>query len=193
MKFCSQCAHPVVLGVPPDDHLPRHICQQCGTIHYDNPKIVVCTIPVWQRDGETRVLLCKRAIEPRYGYWTLPGGFMENKETTAQAALRETAEEAGARIELQGLHSLINLPAAHQVHLFYRASMLDLELSPGAETIEGRLFSRHEIPWSQLAFSTVKYALELFFEDAAKIARGESQDGNYGFYAVDVLHSRYPS
>lgn len=188
MKFCSQCAHPVVLGVPPDDNLPRHICHGCGTIHYDNPKIVVCTIPVWQQGGETRVLLCKRAIEPRHGYWTLPGGFMENKESTSQAALRETAEEAGAQIELHDLHSLINLPTAHQVHLFYRASILDLDFKPGAETIENRLFLRQEIPWRQLAFSTVKYALELFFEDEEKVALG----GNYGFHTADILHPRYP-
>lgn len=193
MKFCSQCAHPVELGVPPDDNLLRHICNSCGTIHYDNPKIVVCTIPVWYEGGETRVLLCKRAIEPRYGFWTLPGGFMENKETTAQAAVRETDEEAGARIELHGLHSLINLPTAHQVHLFYRATILDLDFHPGKETLENRLFTRDEIPWRQLAFSTVKYALELFFEDEAKIVRGAARQGEYGFHTADILHPRYPA
>lgn len=113
---------------------------------------------------------------------------MENKETTTDAALRETAEEAGANIELNGLFSLMNLPSAHQVHLFYRATLLDLKFMPGVETIEAKLFAKHEIPWSQLAFSTIKYALELFFDDHIKIAQG----GNYGFHAIDILDPRYP-
>jgi len=188
MKFCSQCAHPLVFEVPPDDNFPRHMCKQCGTIYYDNPKIVVCSIPVWEESDEPRILLCKRAIEPRSGYWTLPGGFMENKETTAEAAIRETSEEAGAHIDLHGLFSLMNLPTAHQVHLFYRARLLDLEFDPGTETTEVKLFAKHEIPWRQLAFSTIKYALELYFDDHRKSVHG----GNFGFHPVDILNPRYP-
>src|SRR6478736_5861287 len=118
MKFCSECAHPVSFFTPLNDNRPRFVCEQCGTIHYQNPKMVVGSIPVWETNGATHILLCKRAIEPRLGYWTLPAGFMENNETTAEAARRETVEEAGARIELQDLFSLLNVPHVHQVHLF---------------------------------------------------------------------------
>ena len=127
--------------------------------------MVIGSIPVWQRDGETRVLLCKRAIEPRYGYWTLPAGFMENEETTTDAAMRETLEEAGARVELHELFSLLNVPHVHQVHLFYRATLLDLEYAPGTESLEVQLFSEAEIPWNDIAFPTVAYTLQFFFED----------------------------
>ena len=120
MKFCSECAHPVVLAIPEGDNRPRYVCTHCNTIHYQNPKLVVGSIPVWERDGELQILLCKRAIEPRYGYWTLPAGFMENEETTEQAAQRETEEEAGANVELGPLFSLLNVAHVHQVHLFYR-------------------------------------------------------------------------
>ena len=113
---------------------------------------------------------------------------MENEETTTDAALRETVEEAGARIGLNGLFSLMNLPSAHQVHLFYRATLLDINFMPGVETSETKLFAKHEIPWSQLAFSTIKYALELYFDDQGKIAQG----GSYGFHSIDILDPQYP-
>jgi ADP-ribose pyrophosphatase YjhB (NUDIX family) len=172
MKFCSECAHPVTLQIPPDDNRPRYVCTSCGTIHYQNPKMVIGSIPVWQRDGETRILLCKRAIEPRYGYWTLPAGFMENEETTTDAAMRETFEEAGARIELHELFSLLNVPHVHQVHLFYRATLLDLEYAPGTESLEVQLFSEAEIPWDDIAFPTVAYTLKFFFEDLKRADEG---------------------
>jgi ADP-ribose pyrophosphatase YjhB (NUDIX family) len=172
MKFCSECAHPVTLQIPPDDNRPRHVCTSCGTIHYQNPKMVIGSIPVWQRDGKTRILLCKRAIEPRYGFWTLPAGFMENEETTSDAALRETFEEAGARIELHELFSLLNVPHVHQVHLFYRATLLDLEYAPGTESLEVQLFSETEIPWDEIAFPTVAYTLKFFFEDLKHTGEG---------------------
>ncbi|MEA5098474.1 MAG: NUDIX hydrolase [Burkholderiaceae bacterium] len=189
MKFCSQCAHPVTLDIPPDDHLPRHICPNCGTIHYQNPKLVVCSIPVWETDGETKIMLCRRAIEPRSGLWTLPGGFMENDETTVDAARRETVEEAGARIDVeQRLFSLINLPPIHQVHLFYRAKLLDLDFKPGAESLEVKLFSETDMPWSDLAFRSVRSALEFFFADLTQVRRG----GAFGFHPHDILEPHYP-
>lgn len=188
MKFCPTCAHPISIEVPPDDTLPRHVCRECGTIHYQNPKLVVCTIPTWEEKGETKVLLCKRAITPRYGYWTLPGGFMENKETTAEAALRETDEEAGAHIELLPLFSLINLPTFHQVHLFYRAALLNLTFNPGKESLEVRMFAESEIPWNDIAFVTVKQALHTFFEDLAKVKSG----GEFGFHSHDIMGPGYP-
>ncbi|GAB3548904.1 NUDIX hydrolase [Noviherbaspirillum agri] len=169
MKFCSECAHPVSLLVPPDDNRPRYVCEQCGTVHYQNPKMVIGSIPVWERNGETLVLLCRRAIEPRYGYWTLPAGFMENDETTSEAALRETHEEAGARIELHEIFSLLNVPHVHQVHVFYRATLLDLDYQAGTESLEVQLFAESEIPWNDIAFPTVNHTLKLFFSDVARI------------------------
>src|SRR3712207_6724755 len=132
MKFCSACGHSVQLTVPPGDNRPRFCCASCGSIHYQNPRMVLGTIPVW---GD-KVLLCKRAIEPRYGYWTLPAGFMENGETIADGAARETAEEAGARIAMGDLFSVIDVPHVEQVHLFFRADMLEDTLDPGPESLE---------------------------------------------------------
>ena len=188
MKFCSLCAHPVTLEVPPDDTVPRHVCRECGTIHYQNPKLVVCTIPFWEEAGETKILLCKRAITPRYGFWTLPGGFMENGETTAEAAMRETVEEAGAHIDMLPLFSLINLPAFKQVHLFYRATLKNLEFNPGKESLEVRLFNQAEIPWDELAFATVTQALRSFFDDLERTRQG----GDFGFHSIDIPGPGYP-
>ncbi|QDZ27021.1 NUDIX hydrolase [Noviherbaspirillum sp. UKPF54] len=184
MKFCSECAHPVSQLIPPDDNRPRYVCGQCGTIHYQNPKMVIGSIPVWDHEGDTRVLLCKRAIEPRYGYWTLPAGFMENEETTTEAALRETQEEAGAHIELHELFSLLNVPHVHQVHMFYRATLLDLDFAAGTESLDVKLFSESEIPWKEIAFPTVAYTLKFFFTDLARIRR---EGGTYALHTRDVL------
>ncbi|MDB5950342.1 MAG: hydrolase [Massilia sp.] len=182
MKFCSECAHPVALAIPEGDNRPRYVCAQCATIHYENPKLVVGSLPVWESDGELKVLLCKRAIEPRYGYWTLPAGFMENKETTAEAAIRETEEEAGANIELGPLYTLLNVAHVHQVHLFYLARLRDLDYAAGIESLEVKMFSEREIPWDDLAFPTIRKTLELFFDDRVKIREG----GNYGFHSLDI-------
>ena len=123
MKFCSQCAAPVTSRIPPGDDRPRHVCDSCGTIFYSNPKIVAGCIPVWQE----QLLLCRRAIEPRSGLWTLPAGFMENGESTAQAALRETLEEANARVEMGKLFAYLNIPALNQVYVIFLARLLDLD------------------------------------------------------------------
>jgi ADP-ribose pyrophosphatase YjhB (NUDIX family) len=183
MKFCSECAHPVSLIVPTDDNRLRYVCEQCGAIHYQNPKMVIGSIPAWEHDGESRVLLCKRAIEPRLGYWTLPAGFMENDETTSEAARRETLEEAGARIELHGLFSLLNVPHVHQVHMFYRATLLDLNYEAGIESLEVKLFSEDEIPWEDIAFPTVAYTLQSYFSDLKKVKSGE---GAYELHTHDI-------
>jgi ADP-ribose pyrophosphatase YjhB (NUDIX family) len=185
MKFCSECAHPVTLLVPEGDNRPRFVCAQCGTIHYLNPKLVVGSIPVWEADGQLQVLLCKRAIEPRHGFWTLPAGFMENAETTAEAAIRETEEEAGANIALGGLFTLLNVAQVHQVHLFYLARLLDLDFAPGIESLDVRLFSEAEIPWDDLAFPTIRTTLELFFADRARMRDG----GDYGFHSHDIVRA----
>jgi ADP-ribose pyrophosphatase YjhB (NUDIX family) len=182
MKFCSECAHPVALSIPEGDNRPRYVCAQCDAIHYQNPKLVIGSLPVWEEDGEFKVLLCKRAIEPRYGYWTLPAGFMENNETTAEAAIRETEEEAGANIELGPLYTLINVSHVHQVHLFYLARLRDLDFAPGIESLEVELFSERDIPWDDLAFPTIRKTLELFFADRVKLREG----GGYGFHTLDI-------
>jgi ADP-ribose pyrophosphatase YjhB (NUDIX family) len=143
-------------------------------VHYENPKLVVGSVP----SHEGRLLLCRRAIEPRYGYWTLPAGFMENAETAAQAALRETMEEAGARIELGPAFSLVSVPLVNQVHLFYRARLLDLDFEPGEESLEVALFEEKDVPWAQIAFRTVAFTLERWFEDRAR--------GGFGFHSHDI-------
>ncbi|MTV52094.1 NUDIX hydrolase [Pseudoduganella buxea] len=183
MKFCSECAHPVELMVPAGDNRPRYVCTQCATIHYQNPKMVLGTLPVWEDDGELKVLLCKRAIEPRYGYWTLPAGFMENNETTEAAALRETVEEAGANVELGKLFALMNVQHVHQVHMFYLATLRDLDFAPGEESLDVRMFTESEIPWEELAFPTIRATLELFFADRARMREG---DAGYGFHTQDI-------
>src|SRR5690606_10145280 len=155
MKFCSQCGERVSLRIPPHDDRQRFVCEGCALIHYENPRMVVCTIPRW----EDKVLLCKRAIEPRYGLWTLPGGFLENGETTLEGALRETIEEAGARVSLQSLYTVYNLPHIDQVHLFFLATLQDLDFKSGPESLETRLFTREQIPWDDMAFVAVRDTL----------------------------------
>ncbi|MDY7549002.1 NUDIX hydrolase [Glaciimonas sp. Gout2] len=183
MKFCSECAHPVSLQIPPDDTRSRFVCSNCGTIHYQNPKMVVGSIPVWEHDGEISILLCKRAIEPRLGYWTLPAGFMENDETTEDAARRETEEEAGAKITLHGLFSMINVPHVHQVHLFYRATLLDLDYAAGIESLEVEMFTEAQIPWEDIAFPTVATTLKAFFNDLKLV---QKNGASFGLHTEDI-------
>jgi len=185
MKFCSECAHPVTVAIPEGDNRPRYVCTHCGTIHYQNPKMVIGSIPVWEGGGALQVLLCKRAIEPRHGYWTLPAGFMENEETTGEAAQRETEEEAGANVRLGPLFTLLNVAHVHQVHLFYLAELLDLDFAPGIESLDVRLFAEHEIPWDDLAFPTIRTTLELFFADRARM-REQGSEAEYGFHSSDI-------
>jgi len=161
MKYCSNCGHPVTLKVPPGDTLPRHVCEACNTIHYLNPRMVVGCIAEW----EDRILLCRRAIEPRYGYWTVPAGFMENGETTQQGAARETLEEAHARVEVGPLYALYNIPHINQVYILFRARMLDLDFKPGTESLEVKLVTEAEIPWDELAFATVRNTLRHYYSD----------------------------
>ena len=161
MKFCSNCGAPVSLKVPPGDSLPRHVCDACNTIHYENPRLIVGCIPEW----EDRILLCRRAIEPRHGLWTVPAGFMENGETTLQGAARETLEEANARVEIGPLYALYNIPHINQVYVLFRGRMLDIDFSPGAETLETRLFTEKEIPWDEIAFLSVRNTLDHYYTD----------------------------
>lgn len=164
INYCPSCGSAVELRCPDDDNRPRHICTACGTIHYQNPNMVIGAIPEW----EDKILLCRRAIEPRHGLWTLPGGFMENGESTTEAAIRETLEEANARIEIGDLYSMYSLPYINQVHLLFRARLLDLDFGPGPESLEVRLFAENEIPWDEIAFRPIKYSLEHYFTDRLK-------------------------
>ena len=175
LNFCSNCGAKLLLRVPPGDTVPRHICDSCGTIHYRNPLLVVGTIPEW----EDRILLCRRAIEPRYGRWTLPAGFMELGETTAQAALRETLEEAKARVDLGEVFTLLSVPHVDQVHLFYRARLLDRDFAPGEETLETALFAEGDVPWEDIAFRTISATLRHFYADRSA--------GAMGFHTGEIL------
>ena len=161
IQHCRVCGGNTRYRTPPDDNRERAICDACGEVHYENPLNVVGTLPVW---GD-QVLLCRRNIEPRYGLWTLPAGFMEHGESVGEGALRETVEEAGANIELQGLYTVLDVVRAGQVHLFYRARMIDTRLAPGPETIEARLFREDEVPWDEIAFRTVRETLRHYFAD----------------------------
>jgi 8-oxo-dGTP pyrophosphatase MutT (NUDIX family) len=163
MKYCPNCASVLTIKIPADDSRERHVCETCNSVHYQNPRNVVGSIPVY---GE-QVLLCRRAIEPRHGYWTLPAGFLELGESTSHGAARETLEEAGAHVDIGPLFSLLNVPHAEQVHLFYLASMPSPEFFAGEESLEVALFHEHEIPWADLAFPTIKQTLEWFFADRA--------------------------
>lgn len=161
MKFCCWCGEPVVRKIPQQDDRPRFVCERCDVVHYENPKIVTGCLPVW----EDRVLLCKRSIEPRRGYWTLPAGFMELDETSIEGAIRETWEEATARVEVQGLYSMFNLPHINQVYIMFRSRLLDLDFRPGRESEDVQLFREEDIPWDDLAFTTIRQTLRFYFQD----------------------------
>lgn len=176
IKFCPECGAPVELRIPADDNRERHVCTVCTTIHYLNPKMIVGAIPEWE-DG--RILLCRRAIEPRHGLWTLPAGFMENGETTLEAAARETQEEANAMVQVGDLYSLYNIPYINQVYMLFRARLLNLDFSPGIESLEVELFAENEIPWDDMAFRAVSMTLKNYFDDR--------KDGNYKFHIGDLL------
>lgn len=161
MKFCSQCGGAVSERIPVGDNRVRYVCAQCETIHYQNPRIVAgCLVTHGHK-----VLLCRRAIEPRHGFWTLPAGFMENGETTEQAALRETWEEARARVASQQLYMLFNLPHINQVYMFFRAELADTDFAAGEESLEVGLFSESDIPWDHLAFPTISKTLRQYYQD----------------------------
>ncbi len=162
MKFCSHCGlDRLEIRIPEGDTLSRFVCANCGTIHYQNPKIVVGCLPEW--DGQ--VLLCRRAIEPRHGLWTLPAGFLENGETLPAGAIRETLEEANARVALGDLYTVISLPQINQVYMMFRARLEDVDFRPGAESLDVRLFDERDIPWEALAFRTIARTLRNWFLD----------------------------
>lgn len=161
MNYCSVCGEKVTLIIPEGDNRHRYVCVSCQTIHYQNPKVVTGCIPEWN----DRILLCKRAIEPRYGLWTLPAGFMENSETNIQGAARETAEEANARLENMQLFCVFSIAHINQVYTMYRGDLVDGEASPGTESLEVSLFTEEEIPWKEIAFQVIAETLRLYYRD----------------------------
>lgn len=176
MKFCSRCgSQAMVWRIPEGDTRPRHICDQCNEIFYQNPNIVAGCVPVW---GD-QVLLCKRAIEPRFGWWTLPAGFMENGETTPEAAARETWEEACCRVEVGQLYAMFNLPQINQVYMMFLARLTEPEFAPGSESLECRLYREEEVPWPELAFPTITHTLKFFFDDR--------RSGDYPLHVGDIV------
>lgn len=176
LKFCSLCGQPVELKIPPGDHLPRHVCIGCGIVHYQNPKIVAGCVP----EHEGRILLCRRAIEPRLGFWTIPAGFMENGETIQDAARRESVEEAMAEVEVGSLLAVVHVLHADQVHVMFRARLPRPEFGAGPESLEVGLYDEASIPWGDIAFRSVDFALKKYLEDRR---RGVDQ---HHFTALDL-------
>lgn len=164
MNYCSNCGTAVVVRIPEGEHLPRHVCPACHTVHYENPKLVVGCIP---EDQDGRIVLCRRAIEPRHGYWTFPAGFMENNETLQQAAARESYEEALADVEIGSLLAIVHILHAHQVHVFFRAKLRTPQIGAGTESLEVKLVAEQDVPWDDIAFASIEFALRRFFEDRA--------------------------
>ena len=181
MKFCSICGGNTEKRIPEGDSRERDVCIDCGEIHYSNPKIIAGCVPYY---GD-RVLLCKRAIEPRYGYWTLPAGFMENQETTQEGAIRETWEEAQAKVSIDHLYRVFNVPQISQVYMLFKAELTSLDFGPGEESLEVQLFKEDEIPWDDLAFHTVHKTLKAYFADA--------KTGEYNFEIEDLIHGERPT
>jgi ADP-ribose pyrophosphatase YjhB (NUDIX family) len=161
LNFCSNCGSPVESKIPAGDHLPRFVCTSCDMVHYKNPLLVLGCVPEWQN----KILLCRRAIEPRRGFWTVPAGFMENGETMQQAAARECHEEALAEVEVGSLLAVVNVTRANQVHVMFRAKLLEPKFAPGPESLEVALYEEAGVPWSELAFASGVYALRQYFAD----------------------------
>ncbi|MBL8518824.1 MAG: NUDIX hydrolase [Betaproteobacteria bacterium] len=161
LNFCSVCGKATEIKVPEGDNRLRAVCSGCATIHYQNPKIVVGCLPVWQ----DRILLCKRAIEPRYGRWTLPAGFMENGESAVEGAMREAVEEANAKVEITQLYTTYSIPSISQVYIMFLANLLDPNVSAGPESLDVKLATEAEIPWDDLAFVMVKHTLRHYLND----------------------------
>lgn len=175
MKFCSECGSSALIQrIPPGDTHLRFVCEECGAIHYHNPQIIVGCIPEWQG----RILLCRRSIEPRYGYWTLPAGFMERGESTLEAAAREALEEANAIIDDLALYAMYSLTHISQVYLMFRGQLREGRASAGAESLEVALFTEEEIPWRELAFPVIGETLKHFFQ--------ERQTGRYRLHSGDI-------
>lgn len=161
MKYCSACGDEVHIKIPDGDNRERYVCPACGVVHYQNPKVVTGCIPEW----EDKILLCKRAIEPRLGLWTLPAGFMENQETSLEGAAREAMEEAHADMRELELYCVFSIPHINQVYTMYRGRLHQGSASPGSESLDVKLVTEQEVPWDQLAFPVITATLKWYYED----------------------------
>tara|TARA_Y100000768_G_scaffold84593_1_gene60455 strand:- start:9961 stop:10512 length:552 start_codon:yes stop_codon:yes gene_type:complete len=176
-KYCSYCGATTSYKIPDGDNKERAVCDKCGTIFYENPKVVSGCILEW----ENKILLCKRATEPRSGYWTLPAGFLENNETIAEGALRETSEEANAESNDINLFFMCDLRHISQIYMMYRGTLVDGKYSPGPESEEVQLFSEFQIPWDHIAFTVIEKTLKLYFKD--------KKEGNFSIH-FDTIDPR---
>jgi len=174
MNFCSNCGQPVTQRTPPGDDRSRFLCESCGVVHYQNPKLVVGCIP----EMEDQILLCRRAIEPCYGMWTLPAGYLENGETVAAGAKRETREEARARVEILAPYALYNICHVDQIYLLFRARLIDRRFQAGSESLEVKLFSENDIPWQEIAFRVITATLLQYLDDR--------RNGHFPFYIGNI-------
>jgi ADP-ribose pyrophosphatase YjhB (NUDIX family) len=174
MKFCSNCSTPISFGPIEGEHLPRHHCGNCGAIHYQNPKIIVACLPIW----DDKIMLCRRGIEPQLGFWNIPGGFMENNEGVEDGALREMFEETGCEGTIIRVHSMYSVLRVHQVHICFLVKMNSLTYHLTPESTEIQLFSESEIPWQEIAFASNTFALKRYFEDK-KQGRHQTHLGQY--------------
>ncbi|WP_043767371.1 NUDIX hydrolase [Algiphilus aromaticivorans] len=174
MKYCSDCAAPLRVEVPAGDNMPRKVCSSCGAIHYRNPRVIVGAICEY----EGQLLLCRRDIEPRRGFWTFPAGFLEVGETTAEGAARETFEESGAKVEIEDLCAIINVPYIAQVYMSYRARMTNPHHHITPESSETCLIAPEDIPWDYLAFPTIWHSLKFWMADRAA--------GTRSFHTLDL-------
>jgi ADP-ribose pyrophosphatase YjhB (NUDIX family) len=161
MKFCSSCGALVTHKIPDGDNRLRYVCESCGEIHYQNPKVIAGILPTYK----SKVLLCKRSIQPRVGYWTLPAGFLENGESSLEGAIRECSEEANTQVRDPSIYAIFDIPQINQIYIFYRAEMPEAIFSPSTESSDVALFSEEDIPWSELAFPMVEALLDHYFED----------------------------
>ena len=174
IRYCQICGSDASLSIPSGDSLPRYVCTRCGHIHYENPRLVVGCVAEW----EGKILLCRRAIEPQLGFWTLPAGFMENGETTAQGACRETLEETGAHVTVDAPFAMISIAHINQVHLFYRGRLLSPDYCAGEESLEVAILKAEDIPWQDIAFRSVALCLEHYLADRTR--------GSYGFHEAEL-------
>ena len=187
MNFCKQCGEKVAQEIPENDTRLRYVCTSCTTIHYENPNIVAGVLPlIVDSKGIEKVLMCRRAIEPRYGLWTLPAGFMENGESVEEAAARESYEEANLKLSDLKLYTVMSLPHISQVYMLFIAKA-ENDFSPGFESLETRLFDESEIPWTEIAFPVMTKTLQCYFIDQKRFL-----ENNHHQYSVHNLVHQAP-
>ncbi len=184
-KFCTQCGHSMIRQIPEDDDHVREVCASCGHVHYENPKMVVGTIPVFQK----RILMCKRNIEPRKGWWTLPAGYLENDESVQQGAVRETLEETRAQVRILSPYRMFNILFVDQIYLMFIAELLSQDFGPTPESTDVRLFSESDIPWDEIAFDVIRQTMKDYFQDRKNVGSHSFKPADFMFKIKDLQFS----